>query len=348
MQKRLVVCCDGTWQDLSNTTLTNVAKFAQAVQPVSDDDTPQIIYYGEGIGTELANNRLKGGALGHGIDYHIQEAYSFLALNYRPGDEIYLLGFSRGAYTVRSLAGLIYNSGLPTRDRVAAIPEAYELYRDRTLKPDGVEMKAFRQQNGERVPITFLGCWDTVGSLGIPNLMAWRPQDSRTQERYRFHDTQLSPIIQHARHAAAVDESRKAFSLTPMDKSRTSRSQTLRQIWFPGNHGCIGGGDAQSQGLADITLQWMMQQAQEVGLALNQSVIGEIRPDPLNPFETSFGLFWRLLGIESRQILGGIDSLHDSILRRWHQDNTYRPENLQQYSTLLSQHQPQPELAYAV
>lgn len=111
--KRLVICCDGTWQDLKSSYPSNIVKLTQGVKPIASDGTPQILFYDSGIGTE--NQKLLGGAAGVGIDANIQDGYRFLCLNYVPGDEIYLFGFSRGAYTVRSLAGMIYCSGLLER-----------------------------------------------------------------------------------------------------------------------------------------------------------------------------------------------------------------------------------------
>ena len=131
--KRLIVCCDGTWQDLKKDYPTNVVKMIQAIKPVDTHDIHQIVYYDEGLGTKLIDTgfslidillKFGGGALGLGIDHKIQDAYGFLCLNFEPDDEIYLFGFSRGAYTVRCLAGLIYNSGLLHRKFIRKIPEA--------------------------------------------------------------------------------------------------------------------------------------------------------------------------------------------------------------------------------
>ena len=122
--KRLVVCCDGTWQDLESSYPSNVVKLTQGIKPIADDGTEQIVFYDAGIGTE--NQKLSGGAAGVGIDRNIQDGYRFLCLNYTPGDEIYLFGFSRGAYTVRSLAGMIHCSGLAKRHNVTNAAEAYE------------------------------------------------------------------------------------------------------------------------------------------------------------------------------------------------------------------------------
>ncbi len=139
--KRLIVCCDGTWQKLTSVYPTNVVKIAQAIKPSSNDGTAQIVFYDEGVGSGneaeklfAKGDRILGGAFGIGIDNNIEDAYRFLCLNYEPGDEIYLFGFSRGAYTVRSLAGLIRCSGgLLLRKDIREAPTAYEIYRDRSL-----------------------------------------------------------------------------------------------------------------------------------------------------------------------------------------------------------------------
>ena len=174
--KRLIVCCDGTWQQLNSTCPSNVVKLAQAVKRTASDGVPQIVFYDEGIGVD--SNKIVGGVTGLGIDKNIQDAYRFLSFNYDQGDEIYLFGFSRGAYTVRSLAGMIYCSGLLSRRYITKASEAYELYRDRGLKPNDEEAKSFRKDygkdNGDRVPITLLGCFDTVGALGIPLVPAFK------------------------------------------------------------------------------------------------------------------------------------------------------------------------------
>jgi uncharacterized protein (DUF2235 family) len=143
--KRLIVCCDGTWQKLKSEYPTNVVKIAQGIKPSCDKGIAQIVFYDEGVGTDIFNDeslfswvntvlRVIGGAFGSGIDHNIQEAYRFLSLNYEPGDEIYLFGFSRGSFTVRSLAGLINCSGgLLSLPRIRDIPFAYDLYKDTTL-----------------------------------------------------------------------------------------------------------------------------------------------------------------------------------------------------------------------
>src|ERR671933_959348 len=142
--KRLIVCCDGTWQQLTSPYPSNIVKLAQAVKPIASDGVPQIVFYDEGIGTD--SNKLLGGATGLGIDRNIEDAYRFLSLNYVAGDEIYMFGFSRGAYTVRSLAGMIYCAGLLSRRNVTMASQAYELYRKREISPKHAEAKSFREK----------------------------------------------------------------------------------------------------------------------------------------------------------------------------------------------------------
>jgi uncharacterized protein (DUF2235 family) len=334
--KRLVVCCDGTWNGLSGKYPTNVLKLSQAIETADAAGIPQLVYYEEGLGTKWYD-RIVGGAFGWGIDDHIADAYRFLCLNYDPGDEIYCFGFSRGAYTVRSLVGLIYCSGLLNRSNIHKIPEAYQLYRDRGIKPSNPKAEAFRKQYGERVPITVLGCWDTVGSLGIPDLVPFVPLDGLVNRKYQFHDTKLSAIIQRAFHAMAIDERRKSFVVTHMEKSDKNPGQTIREVWFPGTHGCVGGGTSVNRGLSDGGLQWMMEQVSGSGLnlAFDPSRVEDgIVLNPLIDFDTDMGIF-QLAGVLDRPIEDGIEALHRSVEKRWSERKDYRPKNLKALAAKL-------------
>jgi uncharacterized protein (DUF2235 family) len=334
--KRLVVCCDGTWNGLSGKYPTNVLKLSEAIKTVDPAGIPQLVYYQEGLGTRWYD-RWVGGILGWGIDEHITEAYRFLCTNYEPGDEIYCFGFSRGAYTVRSLVGFIYCSGLLNRANLYKIPEAYQLYRDREIRPSNPIAEAFRKEFGDRVPITVLGCWDTVGSLGIPDLVPLVPIDSLINKKYQFHDTELSAIIQRAFHAMAIDEPRRSFVVTHMQKSDKNPGQVIREVWFPGTHGCAGGGTVANRGLSDGTLQWMMEQVIESGLnlAFDFSRLKDgIVLDPLIDFDTSLGIF-RLAGVQDRKVEGGIEDLHRCVQKRWRDRQDYRPKNLKAFAAKL-------------
>jgi uncharacterized protein (DUF2235 family) len=327
--KRLVVCCDGTWQDLKSSCPSNIVKIAQAVRPTSDYGIPQIVFYDQGIGTE--SQKLLGGAIGAGIDLNIQDAYRFLSLNYVPGDEIYLFGFSRGAYTVRSLAGMMYCSGLLERSHINRAPEAYELYRNRGVKPRDKVAVEYREAYGDRVPITLLACFDTVGALGIPKLGAFKDIEERVNQRYKFHDTTLNKSVQNALHAMAIDEVRALFDVTPMKLNPDAENQKLIQKWFPGEHGCVGGGTEEHRGLSDGVLQWVIDSIGELGLGLEfniNAIPSGIKPNYECNFKNDPGLF-KLAGTKLREIGDAIEEIHDTAIKRLQTRQDYRPKNLE-------------------
>lgn len=394
--KRLIVCCDGTWQDLNTAYPTNVVKLVQALKstaPAGNESISQITYYDEGLGTSQGIktsdliNRIGGGALGLGIDHKIQSAYRFICLNYEPNDEIYLFGFSRGAYIVRSLAGLIYNSGLLKREHIRKVSEAYEVYRgrDKDCKPNGPKSLKFRQENGityfppqgkpeedcGRVSIKALGCWDTVCSLGIPkvNILGMLRNSKIHRERYEFHDDRVNRLVEHAFHAVAIDEKRSVFDVTLMEPHDENHKNQILQVWFPGFHGCVGGGFESAKGLkfikflksikgiesvkglSDIALLWMMDQVESLGLALDAiKVTGGIEPNYKTGFEheqptgISSKLGNHLRPSPSKCSDSGRpvnrliprESLHSSVIQRWQDpEMDYRPKNLSHLSDYL-------------
>ncbi|UCB56870.1 MAG: DUF2235 domain-containing protein [Candidatus Omnitrophota bacterium] len=326
--KRLAVFCDGTWQDLKTDYPTNVVKLMQAMKNKDRDGVAQIAFYDAGIGTAGWYDKLAGGALGKGIDTNILDCYRFLILNYEPGDEVYLFGFSRGAYTVRSLAGLIYCSGLPQRQHIRRIHEAYQLYRDPAVKPSSEKARNFRLAYGENIAITLLGCWDTVGALGIPSHLLF---SRRINKKYQFHDTNLNRKISHALHAVSIDEPRNAFNVTPMHRSEGAVEQDIEEVWFPGDHGAVGG-NKDKAGLSDITLQWMIEQIKICNLGLSFDA-GYVQP-PLNPnhaipFKITMSPFDRIVcGRIVRTITAEFKDIHESAKKRWHDCLDYRPNNL--------------------
>lgn len=166
---------------------------------------PQVVLYDQGVGTAGPVDKWLGGILGEGIDTNIKQLYTFLVQNYDEGDEVYMFGYSRGAYTVRSLAGLIHDCGLCRRGALHQVDDAYELYR-RNLGDDSEELRRFREANGERIPLELVCCFETVGSLGVPPTM--RLLNMLTRRRYQFHDTKLSDIVRNAIHLVALDEER--------------------------------------------------------------------------------------------------------------------------------------------
>jgi uncharacterized protein (DUF2235 family) len=263
MSKRIVFCADGTWQAPVNNT--NVYRLYNALTVTAD----QVTFYDDGVGADSTGlNRILQGAFGAGLLQKIQDGYTKIAHVYEPGDEIFLFGFSRGAYTARSLAGMIANCGLPTGAFTdECVTQAFAAYRDPVNRASilaGLTACGLGQAT-----IQMVGVWDTVGSLGIPAIFGG--VDEKT---YGFLDTGLHPDIVNAYQCLAVDEQRPQFPAT-LWTSAPAPGQTIEQIWFSGCHGDVGGGTLQGGGvdagtrLCDITLGWMAAKAQALGLTLD-------------------------------------------------------------------------------
>lgn len=338
--KRIVICCDGTWNSPGDTAdgepvKTNIQKLFEGVCNLDNDGVQQIKYYVEGVGT--AGSKLRkiiDGATGYGLDQNIINAYSFLAWNYIQGDEIYLFGFSRGAYTARSLGGLIRNCGVIRNDDLCLIQQAYGHYRNREDKewsPDGKKAIAFRAAYSAETSIKCIGVWDTVGSLGIP-LTIFRALNSN---KYKFHDTTLSSYVDYAFQALAIDEKRKSFSPTLWEQSdnavKRAQPQIMKQEWFSGVHSNIGGGYPDA-GLSDLTLVWMIEKLKQTGLAIDPSYIEtHIKGDFSGKLYNSFVWPFSWAGASVREINfkpAFQASVSQTAIKRWELDPTYRPENL--------------------
>ena len=269
MKKRIVVCCDGTWNDLEMRYITNVGRLVQALPTVGSSngqDIFQMVFYDDGVGSDSSGiRRLWQGGLGKGIDNLIYEAYRFISVNYEDGDEICMFGFSRGAFTVRSVAGMIGKVGLVPRKHLKKVPQALDFYRSKSAADQATFKKNYSVANPK---ITLLGCWDTVGSLGIPDKVPFLPIDDVLRRRYQFHDTKLGSHVERAIHAVAIDEVRKEFQATLMEKHAKNSTTKLIQKWFPGDHGCVGGGTWEKRGLSNRCLPWLLDQAAETGIDL--------------------------------------------------------------------------------
>ncbi len=321
MSKRIIICSDGTWNSPVEGEATNVLKLARSIKHVAADGKPQVVFYDWGVGTDT--HTITGGAFGVGLDKNIQDAYRFIVHNYNPGVELFLFGFSRGAYTVRSLAGFIRNVGILKRPKAELIPKAYNLYRSKS-KPKSARSKKFRKDNSvaNETPIDFLGVWDTVGSLGIPLSFLGFLND-----KYEFHDTKLSRIIKHARHAVAIDEKRDDFKPALWDIKDSN--QDVKQVWFAGVHSDVGGGYKDS-GISDIALKWMIQEARSFGLDVEK----HLKPVPKfdAKLHKSYKGSFRFLGKYQRPLKehGKLD-LHPTVKQRYNKVSTYRPKNLVEY-----------------
>ena len=266
--RRLVICCDGTWKAAESKTITNVTYMARAVAPKDRSDITQVVFHDAGVGTGNLLDKVSGGAFGNGLDQNIVDAYRFLVYNYAPGDEVFFFGFSRGAYTARSTAGMIRKCGLLKKRHADRVDDAYELYRRRGDEVDGPVAKAFRDDYGwPASAVDFLGVWDTVGALGIP-LTGLR---YLTRKNDQFHDTQLSRSVKRAFHAVAIDERRGAFKPT-LWETKANPGQIVEQAWFTGVHSDVGGG-YEDRALANITFQWMARRAYEADLEFDHQYL---------------------------------------------------------------------------
>jgi uncharacterized protein (DUF2235 family) len=358
MTKRLIVCCDGTWNVADQPSKTNVTKLALSVRPHTAG-VEQRVYYHSGVGTRRWE-RLRGGAFGMGLSGNVMDAYRFLVDAYEPGDTLYLFGFSRGAFTARSLAGLVRNCGILHREHAHRIKEAWALYRDRVEKPTGTASTLFRRAYARETGIHFIGVWDTVGSLGIPVPgPSWlKPAVRLIDRRWAFHDTELSSRVKGAFHALAIDEQRRPFAPTLWHQQAgdAADGQELQQVWFAGVHCDVGGGYTETA-LSDITLLWMANQARRYGLEFDDEALGKagpremtpdnsvefrVIPDSLGPaHESRTGLFllaapWhRPLGqaVDRNHRPDGRERVSQAAMDRYDKDPSYRPPELVRYLT---------------
>ncbi|UKZ77713.1 hypothetical protein TrVFT333_005437 [Trichoderma virens FT-333] len=337
VHKRLIVCCDGTWMNSDNgyeePTLehpqgmlqvpSNVTRISRCFRRRCNDGTLQVMFYESGVGTgSNAIDTLTGGAFGLGLSERVREAYSYLCANHMDGDEIFLVGFSRGAFTARSVAGMVGNLGLLTREGLEYFypifkdmenwnndkyddefpgqpfpnkpkgPNAAEVYRKRL---EELGYTRVYQENGELIKIKAVCVWDTVGSLGIPKVSC----------TYKWHDTSLSDRIEHAFQALALDETRAPFSPAVWERLPENRLTTdLRQVWFPGNHANCGGGWP-DQEAADASLAWMMDQMASVGVEFDLSCLERVA-------QKTIGYYKNLPTTKKKSLKWAVDPIYSS------------------------------------
>ncbi|KAJ7103571.1 hypothetical protein B0H15DRAFT_221043 [Mycena belliarum] len=302
VKKRIIVCCDGTWQDGVSTanrqSYTNILRLARTI---NHEDSrfqpalPQIVFYQSGIGSDKSlYSEYIVGTTGATLADKVEECYGFISSNYYPGDEIFLFGFSRGAYTARMVAMFIGEIGVLDRtdmDHFAGIFLAYQKLgksKDeqeiRRLKEElapwtGPESPGKRRADSDNdsFSIKFVGVYETVGSLGLPEEITLRSPSIR--DIFGFPNTILGSHIQYAYQALALNEPRADFNCCKFEQSAAglSKGQVLRQCWFTGCHSDVGGGYKEHD-LADLTLFWMAANVQE-HLSLDYTYLGSL-PHP--------------------------------------------------------------------
>ncbi len=296
--KKIIVCCDGTWNrpekewkqngntingdtaDDGSYRATNVLKVSRLLHPCDREGRHQVIFYDPGVGTDRSLfDRYIGGMTGLGLSAHLKKAYRFLCHNYVEQDDLYFFGFSRGAYTVRALGGMIGCVGLLRPEFLHLLPAAFHYYnthpQKRAAHPFRMVTEDFKQTR--RVLIKMIGVWDTVGALGVP-IPYVKPL---TRKWVGFFDTELGGHVEYAYHALAIDERRGPFRpdlWTKSSESKVDGSQTkdICQVWFPGSHSDVGGGALDTK-LSDETLLWMVQRASNVGLCFKEQQIQKIQ-----------------------------------------------------------------------
>lgn len=332
--RRLIFCFDGSWNRLDTKTHpTNVVLVAESIVPILKDGTQQIVYYDEGVGTQ-SGEVWRGGIFGKGLINNIREAYRFLIFNYQAGDEIFVFGFSRGAFTAVSFVGFLRCSGILNVNDARQIDEAWKLYRRFATRVDDdpEELRSFRAKycpklcinaadldwRRHKVPdfddagvdilrVRYLGVWDTVGSLGTHVIDAFF--DRSTDKRYAQFDTEVSETVEKARHAVSLDERRLVFMPTlwrnlralneAKDVSHYSDDAPYQQRWFPGDHGSVGGGGPE-RGLSNAALHWVLRGAIDQGLRVKldeRSQLKTIRYDQRSPLRNTpvAGWFGKLM-----------------------------------------------------
>jgi uncharacterized protein (DUF2235 family) len=358
-KKRLAIFLDGTWNAVGDNT--NVWRLKSLCAPKASDGTVQLVYYDVGV------NGFIGGAFGKGLNENVTEAYEWLIDNYSTGDDIFIFGFSRGAYTARSLAGLIAKHGMLKAGAPLGVKQFYERYKrkgDRTVWQlhrasalgelvDASVEEQWLLKYSQPINIKVVAVWDTVGALGIPFFSI----QGISRRTFGFLHTGLRTMIENGYHALAIDEHRKDFAPTlwTIRKPRELGAFTapprdissVEQRWFVGAHANVGGG-CDSDLLAQIPLRWIMKKASVHGLAFKNDVDidGDVLKAPISDsfkefmkgaYSVSASRFYRAIGAEPEEADDGThttvnETIDVSVFERWRKDPKYRPPSLDQWS----------------
>ncbi|MGB5864277.1 MAG: DUF2235 domain-containing protein [Sulfitobacter sp.] len=371
---RIAIFCDGTWNSPTMAQPTHVVRLFDKTPSTNAQHT----HYFEGVGTgtdapgmfRKAAIKVGGGAFGWGLNDHIKNAYTTLCTQYEAGDEIFVFGFSRGAYTARSLVGMIRKCGILAEPTEVNVEKAFALYRKPGTEnhPDALHVLQKRRSLSPRaatsqsdldwrlvhprsddpegmhvVKISYLGVWDTVGSLGVPASVLG-PVANMWNKKYHFHDTALTSMVKAARHAVALDERRVFYHPAlwhnleasrddrGLNKGDRSENRPYQQVWFIGTHSIVGGSDAKARALTGDPLDWIARGASEAGLEIDMEDLLDHVPDPMaNSLSLSQpALFYQVAGqfLKWRQGPGHALDLHAGANTRVQGRRDYRPRSL--------------------
>ena len=312
MPKNIVVFSDGTGQEGGEGNPTNIYKIFRMLENRTPD---QISFYDRGLGTGW--RKFGGNAFGSGISKNIKECYQFIFDNFESGDQIFLFGFSRGAATVRSLSGFIHMFGMLPKSRPELIDDAWKIYKvdDEKIRKDKSSIFVSKHHN-MWVRIRFIGVFDTVAALGVPNKFMSRVIDHAPWMKHKFHDFKLSESVENAYQALAIDDERKTFH--PIIWNPEIKDyQKMEQVWFAGVHTDVGGG-YEEQKLSDISLEWMIGKAQPCGLRIytknNVKFDSDVNGTMHDPFHGAMP--WRRLERSWDSKAYGKPKVHNSVVNR--------------------------------
>lgn len=325
--KNIVLCFDGTWNDPAMrdgdaAVTTNVCKLFEA----TIDDSSQHKWYDKGVGTQGLIDRFLGGGIGVGLNENVREGYAQLLENYKEGDQIFLFGFSRGACTARSLAGLLNSCGLVQKDKwensgkkwevnrvVDYVFDVYKRSRRFNLRSHNIAIE-FKKRFSISGFIHLIGVWDTVNSLGLI-MDSWN-RVARKLGLFCFHDVRLRKNVMHAYHALAIDEQRWYFYPRLWDSDDIKRAKgEVEQVWFAGVHGNVGG-SYEDAGLSDIALNWMLCHAVNKGLRIDWKKLN-IKPNPHGKLRLSHKEgFWKYSFLKYMRKIPNNAKIHESVLKR--------------------------------
>lgn len=311
--KNIIICCDGTGNEYCVNN-TNVVE----TYTVATKNDKQVVYYDPGVGTGGWDYNEESGLLtaksdqvtGHGLQKNVLDAYQFLMECYEDGDLVYVFGFSRGAFTARSLAGMLHKCGLLRSDNDNLVEYASKIY---NTGGNAVVANGFKETFCRPCPVYFIGVWDTVKSLVM-------------NANKKFHDAKLHPDVPYGYHAISIDERRKDFPPYLWDESDVHSNQTVEQVWFAGVHADVGGW-YDERGLANISLHWMLNKAMSCGMLIDTNMLKLYKDDPYDKQHEEYKGFWKFRGPHTRKISD--DALvHESVKKRIEKNMGYKPKNL--------------------
>ena len=316
----IVICCDGTGNEYGKNN-TNVVNIFSLAKRTNDQET----FYDPGVGTGGWEYEEESGlfkaksdqATGRGLQKNVLDAYAYLMDHYKDDDKLFLFGFSRGAFTARSLGGMLHKCGLLIKGSENLVEYASKIY---NTKDNQAIASGFKETFSRSCPVHFIGVWDTVESL-IMNAGK------------KFHDTTLKSEVSFGYQAIAIDEKRKDFPICMWNET-DSTGPFIEQVWFTGVHSDVGGW-YDERGLSNIALQWMLGKAKSAGLDIDDNLVTSMQGDHNDKIHESYSGFWKFRGSRSRKISEG-SLIHQSVFDRMsNAANKYKPKNLPEDYTVV-------------